>query len=390
MPETFDFETLVDRSNSGNLKQTLTPMALQERDLIGFAGAEMDFPTAPAICQAVAGFALRGIYGFTLQDRAYNDAVIWWMQNSRGCAVKAEEIVVSLGTIFALGTAVRAFSAENEGVILQKPVYYRYDNIIERNNRKVVENPLIRKEDGSYRIDFEDLEAKMARDDVKILVMCNPHNPTSTVFGLEEQRRVAELAGKYHVVVFSDEIFADVVFDRYKVEPYFSVDESWGISCTSLGKAFNFTGVNHSNVLIRSEKLRQAYTCQRNKDHFGSIDPFFYQAVLAGYSPEGLAWVKAMSAYVERNYNEMKALLPQCVEASPLEGSFISWLDFRALGLKGGALDAFLLGKAQLVLDSGWEYGELGQGFARINLACPRRFLVDAIGRLRKACSELK
>lgn len=220
------------------------------------------------------------------------------------------------------------------------------------------------------------------------MVLCNPHNPLGKVFPREDLRRIASLAEAHGVTVFSDEIFGEISFDGHEVVPYLRVGPDHGILCTSLGKVFNLTGVNHANVVIRSPALRERFLAQRHQDHFGSIDPFFYTALLAGYSPEGLAWVNAMKAYVWGNYQWIRGFLldhmPR-IGLCPLEGGFIVWIDFRNLGLGAKGLRAFLENKALMFLDQGGDYGPQGEGFCRMNIASPRSCIERSLESLRAA-----
>ncbi|HPJ01557.1 MAG TPA: aminotransferase class I/II-fold pyridoxal phosphate-dependent enzyme [Candidatus Limiplasma sp.] len=383
----YDFESLVNRENTGNLKECLTPAELSRNNQIIFAGAEMDFKTAPVMINALKRFASEGIFGFTLPDRPYTDAIRWWMQNARDFKVSAEEIVPTLGTIFSVGTAIRAFTQPGDGVIILHPVYYRYDVRVRENGRAVVSVPLT-EVNNVYSLDLQALEAQMAQPRNKLLLLCNPHNPIGKVFTRQELESIRDLAVAYDVVVFSDEIFAEVAFDGHTVTPFVDIAPQNAITCTSLGKTFNLTGVNHANVIIRSDSLRSAFLKQRNTDHFGSIDPFFYCSVLAGYSPEGLTWAKAMKAYVWNNYTQMQTFFAQNLprlHISPLEGGFVIWIDFRALGLDDEALAAFLEQDAQMYLDRGSDYGPQGRGYCRMNIASPNQYIQSCLGTLHKA-----
>jgi cystathionine beta-lyase len=384
----YDFDTLVDRRCSGSMKEQLNTPALRDRGLIAFSGAEMDFKTAPVIVEALQRFAERGIYGYTLPDKPYLQAVRWWMKAARGLDVEECEIVPALGTMFALGTAIRAFTEPGDGILLMHPVYYRFDVRASANARRVVSVPLIERR-GAYEIDFQALESAAADPRNKLLVVCNPHNPLGKVFSRDDLTRIAALAKAHGLLVFSDEIFGELGYSGHEVTPYLNVDPENGILCTSLGKAFNFTGVNHANMLIKNPALRERFLAQRHRDHFGSIDPFFYQAVLAGYSSEGLGWVNAMKAYVRENYLLIQSAFAErmpYLKLSPLEGGFVAWIDFRALGLAPEPLQAFLEDEAHLYLDPGAEYGPEGEGFCRMNIASPRRYIERAMECLASAC----
>jgi cystathionine beta-lyase len=386
----YNFETLINLQNIGNMKATTALEARCPEQAVVMAGAEMDFATAPIITQTLADFSKRGIYGFTLADEAFRVAICHWMESVRAFDVTAEEIVPTLGTIFALGTAMRAFTHQGDGVIVQHPSYYRYDVNIRDNGRIVISDPLIEK-DGVYTIDFTHLETLMSEPKNKLLVLCNPHNPTGKVFAPEDLLHIASLANRYGVVVFSDEIFAEITFNGHTALAYVEVDPVFGITSTSLGKAFNLTGVNHANLIIKDHTLRRRYLEQRKRDHFGSIDPFFYNALIAGYSKAGFDWLQSMKQHVIKNYLRIcsffKERLPM-ITASPLEGSFVVWVDLRNLGLSDEALRSFLLNEALIVADFGTDYGPGGSGFVRLNIATTSERIEAFLAHLETACKE--
>lgn len=351
------------------------------------AGAEMDYPTAPCIRRAVAAFAQNGLYGFTLPDDAYLQSIIDWARMARSWTISPEQIVPSMGTIFGLSTAVRAFTNPGDAVVIQHPSYYRFDRAIRRNSRRVLSNPM-REENGVYSIDFDALETAFSMDDVKLLVLCNPHNPTGKVFAPADLQRIAALAAAYHVIVFSDEIFAETAQPGFAAMPYARLDPEWGITSTSLGKTFNFTGVNQANLIIPNRALRERYRTQQDVDHFGSIDPFFYTALRAAYTPEGLDWVRQMNAHTQANDALLRSALVQQMprlSLSPLEGGFVVWMDCRRLGLSEDALVSFFEQDALLFGDPGAEYGPGGEGFMRLNLAAPSVRIQNAIANLSRA-----
>ncbi len=383
----YDFGTLVDRGEIGNMKSSLATDELAQKGMIPFAGAEMDFKTAPIIVKALTDFSARGIYGYTLPDTQYIQAIQWWMKNARGFDVAEDEIIPTHGTIYSVGTAIKAFTQEGDGVIVMPPVYYRYEPRIVSNNRIVVNTPL--KEKGTfYSIDFKLLDEKMSQPQNKLLVLCNPHNPMGKIFCKEDLLKIKDLSHKHDVFVFSDEIFGEISFGEHKAIPYTEVDPENGIICTSLGKVFNFTGVNHANVIIKNKKIREAFDKQRIADHFGSIDPFFYSALIAGYSPEGLRWVNEMKSYIWDNYILVKNYFQKHfanLDISPLEGGFTIWMDFRALELCDEDLKLFLEREALMFIDQGSEYGQLGSGFCRMNIASPRIYIEKCLNSLKKA-----
>lgn len=373
----YDFETPANRQGNGNMKGGMA--AGLPNGTLFLAGAEMDFGTAPCIRKAITDFAGNGLYGFTLPDADYRRSVIHWMKIARNWHIEADWIVPTLGTVSALSTALRAFTKEGDGVIIQHPSYYRLDRAVLRNHRQVIPNPMMEL-NGTYSIDWEDLEAKMKQHSFMILV--NPHNPTSHVFPRSDLERIASMAQQYHVLVFSDEIYAESAQPGHPAVPYSSLDPD-SITSTALGKTFNLTGVNHANLIIPSASVREKFYAQQDIDHFGSIDPFFYTALRAAYTEEGLSWVQAVNRHVMANYELLRDTLAAkmpLLTLSPLEGTFIVWMDCRRLGA-----DASFFEKAGVIVDPGEEYGPYGKGFVRFNIACPTSWIQRLLDTLYDA-----
>lgn len=390
MPK-FDFDTLVDRSGSGNMKYIITPECVRNIGGITYSGAEMDFKTAPVIVEALKQKASGGLYGYTLCDDNYLEAVATWMKKRRNWEVALDWIVPTYGTIQSLSAAIRAFTQPGDGVIIQTPVYMLYQKMIVLNDRVVVRNPLLYRQ-GGYAMDFVHLEDCMAQENTKLMVLCNPHNPIARVWGPQDLARIAEMAQRHGVLVFSDEIFAEVVFPGHKASPYSTIARAAGncIVSTSLGKAFNFTGFSHANMVIPDEAIRAAFRKQRDVDHYGSIDPFMYAAVSAAYR-EGSEWLDEMVKYVYQNVQCIQAFFsehfPQVTVVEP-QGTFVIWIDWRSLGLDEATLDDFLVHEAYFHLDQGSEYGLEGTGFTRMNVAAPRSEIEKSLERLLVAAQK--
>lgn len=380
----FNFDHPVNRIGTGNMKGAFRPQTACGKPPLILAGAEMDFSTAPVIREALAKFAANGIYGFTLPDEAYLGAVCFWLKRYRAWDVSPDCIVPTLGTVYALSTAVRAFTSPGAGVIVLSPSYYRHDRAVARNGRQIVPCCLGEKE-GRYALDEEALAAAMRSPANQLLVLCHPHNPTGHVFTAQELRAVAALARETKTVVFSDEIFADITAPDHPALPFAALLPELTVACVSLGKTFNFTGVNHANAVIHDSALRARYLSQRNADHFGSIDPFFYQAVVAGCSEAGHDWVSAVRDQVAANAGRLERLLSAAcpgVRMSPWEGGYIAWLDVSAAGLTGDEAAKRLENEQAVLVDPGSEYGEAGRRFIRLNLATQEKNMDEFAHRL--------
>lgn len=382
----FDFDTPVDRRNIGNMKDIILTQYASSNGLVMLYGAEMDFKTAPVIREALSNFAQRGIYGYTVQNQQYFRVISKWMKTMRKIDIGEDEIIPTLGIIHALNTTIRSFTNEGDGIILQPPVYHRYNGAILKNNRNVAINQLI--EDGNkYLVDFADLEKLMKNPNNKVMILCNPHNPVGKVFDEKELIRIAELALDNDVIIFSDEIFAEISFLNF-VHSYLSICPTNAIVATSLGKTFNFTGVSQANILIPNQSLRDKFLEQRLIDHYGSIDPFFHSAVLAAYSEDGQQWIEALKEYVWNNYLLIRKYVERhmpLLQIAELEGSFVIWINFKYLCLDENELEKFIINEAHILGDQGSEYGKGGRGHYRFNIATPQKRIKTFLENLRFA-----
>lgn len=392
MRESFDFETIVNREGTGNLKEILTPEPLRNKNILTFNAAEMDFKTAPSVIAAMKACVENGLMGFTLCDDRFREAIRWWMKTQRNADIDAEWIVPTQGTIFSVATCIRMVCAKDERIIVQPPVYNRYKQAASRLGRETAYNPLRSDGSGGYRIDFEDLEEKMADIRNKLLVLCNPHNPLGRVWSKEDVERIAKLAVKYNVLVYSDEIFADYTFDGHEVTPYYTVNggNNNGITAISLGKTFNFTGVNQANMIISDDRLRNEFIRQRDRDHYGSLDPVTRAAVLGAYCPEGAAWKDAARQLIWQNYQRISEFfaenLPQ-VKISPLQGGYVIWLDWDEFSSNRDTVHQ-LLEDAGWILDEGADYCIEKEGFFRMSIATPSIVVERALQRLKQVLAK--
>ncbi len=388
----YDFDSLIDKNKIGNMKYNCIPKNILNKGLSSYSGAEMDFPTAPSIIKSLEDFIKKGCFGFTLCDDYYLEKVKKWMEKERNYFIEKSWIVPTHGTIFSLSTTIRALTSIGDGVIISPPIYHRYEQAVNRLERKIVYNHLI-EQNGIYSIDFNDLETIFKKSNNKIYILCNPHNPISKVWNKEDLDKIAFLAKKYNVIVFSDEIFAEVTYNNYNMIPFSDIKNAKDISIvsTSLGKTFSLTGVNHANIIIPNEDLRKKFINQRDSDHYGSIDPFLYFAIKGAYSKDGASWKNEMVKYVEENgklfIDFFKENFPEIL-VSPYEGTYAIWVNWKSLNLSDYELENFLTNKSYLHVDMGREYG--GHPYnTRLSVALPRNlinknlnYLYDSLIRL--------
>ena len=380
----YDFETIADSIDYGfgtSYRAGFTMMA----------GAQLHVKTAPCISDALSRLSLAGLYGWTpSNDPRYIEAIVQWMRNVRHWNVDAEWIAPSYGILQAICACIRAFTEVGDGIIVQQPVYLLYKRAIDNCGRTLVDNTLVYDGQGRYRMDLEDLERRMADPRNRLMLLCNPHNPIMDVWDTETLRQVARLAAKHGVLVVTDEIFAEHVILPEGITCYGSLPEAREncVVCTSLGKAFNFTGTSHSNILIPNPNIRARYLRQRDSDHYGSLSPFMRTALLAAYMPEGLDWIRALMDFTAGNEQMLRECFARCFPRARVcrhgAGTLV-WTDFRDEGSEEAI--AGLFRSAGIEPDLGSKYGEPGRGFLRLQIGMPRSELSDALARLENAAA---
>ena len=354
--------------------------------------ADMDFPIAEPIRQALAARANIPSLGYTYKTDAYLSAVTGWMQRRHGWTVQPDWIALAPGVVPSLNMLVRTFTQAGDGVIVQPPVYHPFYMVIEANDARVVRNPLRLVAD-RYEMDFDDLEAKAADPGVKMLLLCSPHNPVGRVWNEGELRRLGEICNRHGVLVVADELHADLTLYGSVFKPYAALGEAFAdnaIVCSAPSKTFSLAGLHTSHIITPNPALRARVIAGLLKATMFGMNPFSAAAVQAAYN-EGEGWLDQVLAYVQSNMDFMAEFLeknlPQIRMIKP-EATYLAWLDCRALGLDKAQLEDLMLNKAGLYLDEGYIFGEEGAGFERINVACPRAILADAMHRLANAVEQ--
>lgn len=382
----FDFNTKVDRTGLATIREETTPEPVLQAGLISLWGAEFEFKMPSFIIDAIKDWADRGLIAYSYADEQYLNVVANWMDFHRGWKINKDWIVPTYGHTHSVGTICRAFTKPGDGIIGMNPVYHTTWKPVLLNDRVHVDCPLIF--DGqTYQIDFERLELLMAIPENKILAFCNPQNPIGKVWGRKELEKIADLALQYDVIIYSDEIFADAVYEGVEMLTFEQVTEK-PLKCivgTSLGKTFSITGIGQANMIIQNKELREAFEVQRDRDHYGSLNPMMRAAYFAGYTKEGSQWVRELMKYCHENYCYIKEFFAsQIPEIHPVkpEGTFILWLDCRGLGFEEEQEYENFFREANFICDPGSTYGSV-PGFIRINLAEP-------LEELRKVCRSLK
>ena len=382
----YDFDTPVRRSGAGTLKAAMTPETLTQNGLLSYWGAEFEFQTCPAFSEGVRTCAERGLYGFTIQNEAYNRRVVWWMEHVRGFACDPAWIVPTHGTIFALATALRLFClSAHKRLLVLLPGYNRYAQAASRMNLATDSSTMLLGSDGVYRINWEDLEQHMADPANGLLAFSNPNNPTGMILSRDELERIGLLSEKYSMPVFCDEIFAEVTRGQ-KVFPYIGIERGrdLAMTCTSLGKCMSLTGVNHANLLLPDAHLRERYISQKYADHYGSLDPMLYAGLMQAYTEQGADFVRALNQVIDRNLQLLKDRLPGIVPGSRVlhpTGTFVVFVDYRGAGLSDDELAQALQEKGLFYGDDGADYG-VSRQFYRYNLAVPTACLAKSLDYL--------
>ena len=392
MAREFDFDSFIDRENTESLKWDARERRGYPETVLPMWVADMDHRTAPAVVQALHERVAHGIFGYTSPDASYFETVAAWQSRRFGWEVDPMSIVAAGGVIPALAYAVRAFTEPGDGVVIEEPVYYPFRSILENNGRTAVNAPLVRNRKGRYVRDLAVLEATFVASGARTMILCNPHNPVGRVWTREELLGLADLAAKLDALILSDEIHADLTYPGIRTTPFSSLPEMSNrtVTFTSPSKSFNLAGLQLANIVIPDRKRRQDFIRESNAAGYSQPNALGLAACRAAYE-EGEEWLDAFREHMAENL-EFLATALEGIDGIKLikpEGTYLPWLDCRELihnlGIEAGELDEFMVNEADLWLDDGAIFGDEGLGYTRINIACPRSTLKEAVDRLRRA-----
>jgi hypothetical protein len=389
----YDFDKIIDRHGTNCLKFDFAKERGKNGDELSLWVADMDFQVAKPITDALQVQVNHRIYGYTEVKSDYFDIVKNWFKDNFDWEIKKGSLVKTPGVVYAIAMAVKAFTKEGEAVIIQQPVYYPFSEMIIANNRKLVNSPLVLK-DGRYEIDFEDFEKKIVENNVKLFILCSPHNPVGRVWSVEELKRIGDICIKHDVVIFSDEIHADFVYEPNKHHVFASLGESYAansVIATAPSKSFNIAGLQVSNIFIENKKLRDAFRNEIVKTGYSQLNTMGLAAARAAYE-SGKEWLDEVRAYIKDNLIFFRDYLKENIGELSLiepEGTYLVWVDFRKLGLSEKQREDLIVNKAKLWIDSGAMFGVDGEGFERFNIACTREYLKMALDSLAKAIKGL-
>lgn len=384
----FDFDRVVERRGTNSVKWDAASSMFGSSDVLPMWVADMDFPTPEAVRQALVERAQHGVFGYNTKPTGYYEAMLGWLKRRHDWEVQQEWLTTSPSVLTSIALLLSILTEPEDEVIVQTPVYHMFFNVVRANGRQVVESPLLEHE-GRYTMDYEDLEAKL-KNGAKLLLLCNPHNPVGRVWTPEELRKVGELCLKYRVPVISDEIHLDLVMEGHTHTVFSSLSEEIAansIMLYSITKTFNLAGIHTSIAVIPNQEIRQHFAKRIQALSIGNESTFASLATVAAYTG-GEAWLDGLRGYLRENYELLKAYLgehlPQ-VKVTPLEATYLVWLDCRALGMSGAELHRVLQREGKVALNEGSTFGSNGAGFMRINIACPRATLEDGLKRIVSA-----
>ena len=388
----YDFETIIDRRNSGCLKWDAWVKRNHAADDLPLWVADMDFKTAPAAIEALTQRVQQGVYGYTMATDSYYEAVQSWFERRHGWRPEREWFVLTPGVVFALATAVNAFTQPGDQVIIQPPVYYPFRLMIQDNGRKMSTSPLIY-ENGRYTMDYEGFERTLEESGAKLYILCNPHNPVGRCWSEDELRRIGEICLRHHVLVVADEIHADFARKGFRHVPYASLGEEFAnnaVICTAPSKTFNLAGLQLSNIFIPNPDLRAAFKRTLGRTGYDEPSVFGVTATQACYE-HGAEWLDQLKEVLDVNLGVLEAAVGRMdgVQLVPLESTYLPWLDCSGLGLDDAGIKRLVEQDAKLWLDLGTMFGPEGSGFVRMNLASPTVMVEDACARLEGAVAKL-
>jgi cystathionine beta-lyase len=382
----YNFDEIVDRRNSGSYKwdttaEGVTPMWV----------ADMDFRTAPAIIEALHQRVEHGIFGYTQVLDEYYQALSDWFRCRHHYNIERKSVIYTSGVVPAISTIIKAFTRPGDGVIVQTPAYNCFFSSIRNNGCHRIDNPLRRvdtPEGFTYEIDFEGLEAAASDPTARVMLLCNPHNPAGRVWSHDELMRIAEICKRHNVTVVSDEIHCELVMPGYRFISYATLPEEFtskAVICNSPSKAFNTAGLQIANIIVPDEQMRTAIDRAINDNEVCDVNPFGVAGLIAAYRHGG-DWLDQLKEYLAENYHALCEFFATHFPHTPicrLEATYLVWVDVRANALSSDEITERLISDAKVRLASGTTYG--GDGYLRINIACPRKVLTDALQAIAKA-----
>ena len=388
----FNFDKIIDRTNNFSAKWSEMNKNFGTNNLLPMWVADMDFLTAPCVMEALKDRLEQGIFGYTTRPSSYNESIVNWLDNRFSWKINQEWLMFSPAVITSISLLIQNLTQKNDKIMIQEPVYSPFHSIVESNERNLVISPLVKLDDGSYVMDYEDIEAKIK--DVKVFILCNPHNPVGRVWTREELTRLGEICLKHNVLVISDEIHSDIILKNHKHTPFASISKEFSentITCMAPTKTFNLAGLQSSFLVISNpyyyEVMDKAFSILDIKRN----NAFSLIATEAAYN-YGEDWLYELIKYIEDNVDfaidYIKNHIPQLKVKKP-EGTYLLWVDFSNLNVDKKDLKNALINKGRIALSDGSSFGIGGDGYYRINLACPRSMVLEGLKRIEFAINSL-
>ena len=388
----YNFDTVIDRRNTNSLKYDCAKEWGVPEDVIPMWVADMDFQTAPEIREAMYECVTHGAFGYSVPKKEYYDIVANWFRTRFNWDAKGEWIVKTPGVVFAISVAVRALTNKGDAVMIQQPVYYPFKSVVETNERVCINNPLVLK-DGRYEMNFADMEQKIVENQVKMLILCSPHNPIGRVWTKEELLKVLEICKRYNVFIISDEIHCDFVYPGHEHTVLARLADDYLdhlIVCTAPSKSFNLAGLQLSHIFIPDEGVRERFEKELWVIPYDESGTLVLVAGRAAYE-KGADWMDELKEYLWDNIAYLRTFLQENLPKVKLiepEGTYLVWLDFSAYDMTPEELEHKMRYEAKLWLDEGTMFGEEGAMFERVNIACPRSILMQALEQLKAAFAD--
>lgn len=379
---TYNFDEIIPRRDSNSYKWD----SAQEEGVLPMWVADMDFRCAQPVINALSKRVAHGIFGYSKVPRAYFDATISWFQRRHNFLIEKDWILFTSGVVPALSAIIKALTKPGDKVLVLTPVYNCFFSSIRNDGCQLVSSELVY-EDGTYRIDFEDLAEKAADPQVKLMLLCNPHNPVGRVWTRGELSRIGEICLKNEVIVVSDEIHCDLTFEDHKHTAFGSISHEFSqksVTCIAPTKTFNLAGIQVANIVAEDETIRAKIDKALNVNEVCEINVFAIEALIAAYN-EGEHWLEELKIYLQGNYAVLSRFLAEHLPhlpLLPLEATYLAWIDCKAIGIPASEITRQLLERKKLWLNAGALYGDKEDRFIRINIACPRPLLLEGLGRM--------
>lgn len=384
-----NFDAVIDRKNTNSLKYDFAAENNLPEDLLSMWIADMDFKAPACVREQLQNSIEHGIFGYSDTKDDYFEIVSAWFEKHFSWKPEKQWLIKTPGVVYALAMAVRTLTNKGDSVIIQPPVYYPFYNVVNNNERKLIESPLVYK-DGEYTIDFEDFENKVKENDVKLFILCSPHNPICRVWTKDELQKLGAICKKYAVYVISDEIHCDFTWEGHEHTVFAKacpelIDRL--IVCTAASKTFNVAGLQVSNIWIPSKDIRALYEKEMAATGVTLVNQLGIVATMAAYKG-GEEWSKECKNYIRGNLDYIRSFLKENLPELRLvepQGTYFAWIDFTGLGLSDEELQDLIVNKAKLWLDAGKIFGNMASQFQRFVLACPKENIVKAMNQLKVA-----